>query len=243
MIYLSLLFTICLATIHLLGYKLKFLDKIPRSGWLSFGGGVSVAYVFIHILPELSAGQDLIYEKDTWGKGFFEHHLYFVSSVGLIVFYGLERVVKLHKAQGGHEGRGQSNVFWLHIASFSIYNVLIGYTMVVRDEAGMFSLSLFTIAMGFHFLINDFGLLHEHKKIYIQKGRWFLSASVVLGWLAGIVVSLPEISVMIVFGFLSGGIVMNILKEELPDERKSRFGAFLAGALFYAALLLFSSSP
>ncbi len=31
---------------------------------------------------------------------------------------------------------------------------------------------------------------------------------------------------------------MNVLKEELPEERKSRFWAFALGAVLYAAILL-----
>lgn len=38
--------------------------------------------------------------------------------------------------------------------------------------------------------------------------------------------------------FLGGGVVLNVLKEEVPSERQSRFWAFAAGAAGYAALLL-----
>lgn len=40
------------------------------------------------------------------------------------------------------------------------------------------------------------------------------------------------------FAFLAGGMILNVLKEELPEERESRFTAFLSGAAGYAALLL-----
>ena len=36
------------------------LHIVPWSRWLSLARGVSVAYVFIRILPELSAGQEQI---------------------------------------------------------------------------------------------------------------------------------------------------------------------------------------
>ena len=38
--------------------------------------------------------------------------------------------------------------------------------------------------------------------------------------------------------FLGGGVVLNMLKEEVPSERQSRFWAFAGGAVGYAALLL-----
>ncbi len=37
---------------------------------------------------------------------------------------------------------------------------------------------------------------------------------------------------------LGGGIILNVLKEELPEQRESRFWAFALGGLGYAALLL-----
>lgn len=38
--------------------------------------------------------------------------------------------------------------------------------------------------------------------------------------------------------FLGGGVIVNVLKEELPEERESRFSAFGLAGLAYAALLL-----
>ena len=39
---------------------MRFIQMIPRSRFLSLGGGVSVGYVFIQILPELNEHQELI---------------------------------------------------------------------------------------------------------------------------------------------------------------------------------------
>jgi hypothetical protein len=39
--------------VHLIAGRLRFLEGIPRSRWLSMAGGVSVAYLFIHVFPDL----------------------------------------------------------------------------------------------------------------------------------------------------------------------------------------------
>lgn len=49
---------------------------------------------------------------------------------------------------------------------------------------------------------------------------------------------LGEAALALLFAFLAGGVVLNVLKEELPEERESRFGAFALGLAAYAALLL-----
>ena len=46
-----------LAAVHLFSGRLRFLSVLPRSRWLSAAGGVSVAYVFVHLLPDLAEEQ------------------------------------------------------------------------------------------------------------------------------------------------------------------------------------------
>ena len=67
---------IALAIIHLFSGKLQFIRAKPRSRWLSFGSGVSVAYVFVHILPELSKAQITLQNSLNIGLAFLEHHVY-----------------------------------------------------------------------------------------------------------------------------------------------------------------------
>jgi hypothetical protein len=37
---------------------------------------------------------------------------------------------------------------------------------------------------------------------------------------------IPEVTIAVLLAFLAGGVIMNVLKEELPEERESRFWAF-----------------
>ena len=60
----------------------------------------------------------------------------------------------------------------------------------------------------------------------------------VVGWLVGVVTGVHETVIAILFALLSGGVILNILKEELPEERESRFWAFALGAAVYAFILM-----
>ena len=57
---LALIFALCLALIHLGASRFPLATAEPRSRWLSLAGGASVAYVFVHILPELEKGRDVM---------------------------------------------------------------------------------------------------------------------------------------------------------------------------------------
>jgi hypothetical protein len=230
-----------LAIVHLFASKLRFLDVDPRSRWLSMAGGAAVAYVFLHLFPELALAQESLERRGPLGPLDTSHEIYLLSMVGLAVFYGLERAAKLsrhERRKAGEEDVPGPGVFWLHVVSFALYNALVGYLLLHREDPTRRGLLLFFLAMALHFLVNDYGLRKDHRGAYDRSGRWILSAAVLLGWGIGTQVDIGELPLALLFAFLAGGIVLNVLKEELPAERESRFSAFVLGAGGYAAILL-----
>lgn len=234
------LIVVGLALTHLFCGKLRFV-KTPRSRWLSIAGGVSVAYVFVHILPELSKHQSVLSETENGLINYLEHHVYLLALLGLSIFYGLEKMAIKSRDTQEKVGKGDfttQGVFWVHIASFAVYNALIGYLLMHREESDIQSLLLYSLAMALHFVVNDFGLRENHKHIYDSIGRWILAAAIITGWVIGSVTNLEEAMIAVLFAFLAGGIVLNVLKEELPEERDSCFWSFLLGVVVYSVLLL-----
>jgi zinc transporter ZupT len=236
---LGLLPLLAFALVHLFVGRLKVLDVLPRSRWLSAAGGVAVAYVFLHILPELALHAGHL--EDPLGEERAEALTYLMALAGLAAFYGLERAAKTSRARSRRQGgadRVETELFWLHIGSFALYNALIGYLLLRGEERGPLSLLLYAVAMGLHFLTTDHGLREHHNEAYDRRGRWVLVAAVLGGGALGVLGALPPAALALLFAFLAGGVVLNVLKEELPEERESNFGAFAAGAAGYAALLL-----
>ncbi len=226
-----------LAAVHIFAGKLRFLDVVPRSVWLSGAGGASVAYVFLHLLPELARGQEALAEASGEALRFLDAHVWILALVGLAVFYGLDAAARETKGEG--EGTGTARkVFWLHVVSFGLYNAIIGYLLLHREDPTFAALATYTSAMALHFVVNDYGLRHNHPHLYRSVGRWLLGAAVVVGCAAAAFVQLPEPIVVALVAFLGGGVILNVLKEELPEDRKSRFLPFAVGAALYALLLV-----
>jgi zinc transporter ZupT len=202
-----------------------------------------VSYVFVHLLPELAEGQETVAEALDEGRGpaFLQSHIYLVALLGLVVFYGLERLAtssRRRKRQASKEDSTSEGVFWLHISSFAVYNYLIGYLFLHRLATGLEDLLLFFVAMALHIVVNDHGLREHHKEAYLRGGHWILAAAVILGWVVALLTEIPEVIIAVLLAFLAGGVIMNVLKEELPEERESRFWAFALGAALYTAVLL-----
>jgi hypothetical protein len=128
--------------------------------------------------------------------------------------------------------------FWIHLISFGLYNTLTGYLLLRRSGPGPWNLILFGLALALQTVISDYALRDHYEDAQHRIGRWVLAATVLMGYLLALVLPAGEHVTAILFGLLSGAIVLNVLKEELPKERKSRFWAFAVGAIGYAALLL-----
>lgn len=238
----SLLAAAVLASVHVFSAQLRVLREIPRSRLLSIAGGMSVAFVVLRILPGISESQEAIERAP--GAGIFPflgHHAYVVVLLSIVVFYGLARVVKeSRRKKRAAEGEDCTTpaVFWVSISTFAVVNLLIGYVLLDRWREGAQPLLLFTLAMMLKFMVNDHGLHADHKRAYDRTGRWILVGAVFLGWWIGYVGGVPEAGVALLQAFIAGSILLNVLKEELPEERESRYGAFALGAGAYAVLLL-----
>lgn len=242
---------ILLGLVHVITPSLRFLAGRPRSIWLSIAGGVSVAYVFVHLLPELAAGQEHVRRVLGGGPAFAERHVYLIALLGLAVFYGLDRLAKESRArrEGApvRTGRGPESaaeaatspmVFRIHMGSFAVYNALVGYLLLHREVMTLASLAFFTVAMALHFVVTDYGLNEDHKAPYRRIGRWVLAGAVGLGLVVGFATELSAAAIAVLTAFLAGGVILNTLKEEVPSEQQSRFWAFALGLAGYAALLL-----
>lgn len=223
-----------LAFLHLIAGRLRFLDVVPRSRWLSAAGGISVAYVVVHLLPELAEGQESV--EAGGALGFIEDHVYIVALLGLAVFYGVE----LASRQQPSSARSPSAAFWLSMAWFAVYNAIVGYLVVHREDDTTRTLVFFALALGLHFVVNDHALRERHRAAYHNLGRWLIVSALGVGWLVGKLTEISDPALGLLIAFLAGGVILNVMKEELPEERRSSFTAFAAAAAGYTVVLQLS---
>ncbi|ELZ35297.1 hypothetical protein C474_00065 [Halogeometricum pallidum JCM 14848] len=247
---LGVLCAVAFAAVHVFAGKLRFLRAVPRSRWLSAAGGVSVAYVFVHVFPEITEHHARLTEGPAAASPLLatltEHAVFLATLAGFTAFYGLEQFARRSgSARDGGSGSSESSessaatgAFWVHVGSFAAYNGLVGYLLLHREEAGAASLLLYAVAMAVHFVVTDYGLRDHHRDTYDRVGRWVLAAAAPAGVGVGFFVDVPEAVLSLLFAFLAGGIVLNVIKEELPEERESRFWTFAAGLVGYTVVLL-----
>lgn len=227
--------------LHFFSKQMAFAGRVPRSKFLSLAAGVSVSYIFVHLLPELNKYQKVVSEElRNTVLGYVEHHIYLVAMAGLILFYALEKKAKMGRNQKKPTNAPEkvSSVFWVHIALFFIYNTIIGYLLLNQHFDQVSSLLFYFLALAVHFIANDWSLRRHHEKVYDQYGRLLLSFASLFGWILALFIEVGDFGVSVMFAFVAGGMILNIMKEELPEEQQSSISSFVAGAGVYTILLL-----
>ncbi len=218
--------SLALALLHLAAPRIRRLPLVPERFTASFAGGIAVAYVFLHLLPDLADGNQAIGDRlrDVVRiTPLLDLTIFFVALVGFTTFYGLERLAR-RRAPGEASAPG---IFRLHLGSFLVYNALITYTMPLRLRTGVAFAVLFSIAMGLHFVLNDRGLEEHYGDRFNGRSRGLLAGALIFGWVAAAVAAPTNtVVVSVLTALLGGSILLNVFKDELPSGRQTSFAWF-----------------
>lgn len=212
--------------------------RIParwHASWVSFASGAAIAYVFIHILPDITrmsftAGQG----SDRWTSG---EWVFATALAGTCGYYAVESLMRKAAARAKSDALGPAD-FSIHILAFALYNVLIGYMIVDYPPANALDAVAFYGALGLHFFLVDHNLRTRHQRLYDWAGRWIMAGAVLLGATAGVLDAVHETLMIVGFSFLAGGMVLNVLKDELPADGEGRIVPFIAGAGLFGLLFV-----
>lgn len=228
---------IVLALVHLLARYVSISDRF-RLVWMSFASGAALAYVFIHIFPVIARLAVTVgNESERWHYG---EWVFVTALAGTCAYYGVEKYTQADapNAQNGSSHGEGPKLFLLHIAAFSIYNFLIGYMIIDYPPKNWVDAIAFYGALALHFFLVDQNLRERHRSLYDNAGLWIMAGSVLTGAVAGALDLLPQPLMIAGFAFLAGGMILNILKDELPAESDGRLLPFSIGAGLFGLLFV-----
>jgi hypothetical protein len=232
----SILCVLVIASAHWLASKVATRPDREQVRWASFGGGAGIAYVFVHLLPELAShGQAL---SEAPGMETFaptpitEALLFLIALLGIMVTYSLD-VLATHERQAGRVAGS------LHTLNFAAISYLYAYSLPSLISTGLAYGVLFTIAISAHVLLADRTMAARHPTIFRTRTRWFGTAALGLGLLhAALLHPVADFHLAIATAFLGGGLLMAVFREELPTVNRTRLGWFVAGTVSMTSLLL-----
>jgi len=233
-----------MAIAHIASSKVKLINILKTHGWISFGAGASIAYVFVHVLPEIGIFQNQI-TGHTGGHhqpvSFISQPLYLVTLGGLCFVYLLDTIearfyIETFKARQRH--KYHIHLFSTRTFLYLLYNVMIAFIITQRPGEGLINIMLITIALMLHFIVLNASFQETYEELQDRFIRWFATSGLLIGWLLGIMIEVPVSITATIFSLIGGMITYVALKSELPQTKHKAPFHFLAGAFLYACIAL-----
>jgi hypothetical protein len=228
---------------HILSNWVSLLNTLKTHGWISFSAGASVAYVFVHVFPEIGIYQQQIAEHagHLQPVSFINQPLYLAALGGLCLLYLLDTLETGFRDETSNTL--QRDKYYMPLFSirgflYFLYNIMIAYMITQRPGQGLINITLVAIALMLHFVVINSRAHEAYGELFDRYIRWPAAGSLILGWILGITVNLPEALTVTVFSLIGGMITYIALKSELPQTEHRAPFHFLAGALIYALVVL-----
>lgn len=218
----TIILGVILAITHFYSNNLhKMLSKI-KDKILSFAAGISVAYIFLVLLPDIYQGSDSLI------------NLVFVL-IGFALFHLAEKHVYQHKSVVKKIREFKE----IHSTVFFLYHIVIGIVLFNLIEKDLIKGSLVFFPILFHTSISIASLNQIHKNIKENTlVRLILSVSTLLGILIAIYFLISTNIINILLGFVGGTLFYIVIREEIPKERQEKTKYFILGLLIYTLLIL-----
>lgn len=234
--FVASLCVLVIGSCHWLACWVASLPEQQQHRWASVGGGAGLAYVFLHLLPELaSGGAELSQARgivDYVPTPLVEAMLFMVALVGVLVVFGLNVLLKQRK-------KAPPYAVWLQLFSFAVINYLYAYSLPSLITTGIGFGVLFTVAISAHVLLMDRYAAEHHPQRFRRRNRWIGSAALVLGLLHALVLHpVDALTLAMATAFLGGGLLMAVFRDELPDPNQARLPWLLGGCGGMGLLLL-----
>jgi len=231
-----------IALVHLLLPRLGFMHR-PGNPWVPASAGVAIAYVFMDIFPHLAKSHAKL--MNTAGSdwySFLTHHVYLMALIGFGVYLGVVLLAKnFRKLRRASEITVTSAPPILHmeVASLAAYNFLIGYLLSEQSTHHAEAMVLLGLAMAIHFAGIDHVMRDHYTRLYDRFAGIIFAVAIYAGWLIGAITEIADASLLLLYAFLAGGLIVIATINELPRIQSYRqYGAFLAGCVVFSVIVL-----
>lgn len=207
-----------------------------RHQWIPFTGGVAIGYVFLYLLPKLSDYTNSITVDGVQGVWeILDYRVYLYGLAGFTFYYFVDQYRT-------HEDRDHLLPEILQGGGFFIYSMLSGYVIANWSRPGLIPVLLAGSILTLHMLAVNYQVRKWNSRVFDNYFRWLFALALIIGWCVGTFLTIPKELEIIITGILAGGIITNIMNEELPDQEPHKIRPFIAGVLLITLVTIFMRS-
>jgi hypothetical protein len=230
--------TVALALVFLFGNRIRLPETDAWRGWASASAGASVAYIWMHVIPELNEKEQAFLQVAGSHLPAPQFRVYVAGLIGFICFYGFQHLRSREVVHPHAPGQPEHvKVYRLYLVGFFFYVALVGYLMIETAERGLLPLIIYWVVMALHFVSVDRSFEGGGEEYFEKRGRWLLALGVLIGGVVGMNVKLDVRLIATLLGLLSGAVIVNSIMMELYTKREGKFLPFLFGAAVFTGLL------
>ena len=205
-----LVVALILGAAHLIAPRAYAARKDPARQ-VAFGGGLSLAYVFLHLIPSLDAFQAVVGQR-----------IYFVALLGFVAVYALD--VRFQPPREHHPTK-----YHAYLGVFFLYNGLLVFTLALNLPSTPILTLVFALSLALDVFNTDLEMQADYGSRFVKSGRWVLLAGVAIGYALSLIRHPNPLVVDILTAGLAGFLMFHTFDGLLPASRNKNFRAFVAG--------------
>ena len=187
--------------------------------FISFAAGVSVAYIFLILLPE-------IYTRSLE----INRLLLLAVLFGFALFHIIEKYIR----QNYHGNKLRKEHYLAHSAISFVYFLVVGYILAEVTANNLTDGILLFVPVALHIIIDSLPR-RATKNLWV---RLFSSSSSVLGASIYLLIDLGPVEDTVLLGVVGGGLLYHVIRESLPKDREGKPMFFITGLLLFTVLIL-----
>jgi zinc transporter ZupT len=208
--------------VHFFSENIRPPEGFVRDRVVSFAAGISIAYLFLRLLPE------------TYRAAFYLKEWVFVFLLaGFAVFHLVEKYTYQH----ADRARLMKELKEIHSASFFIYYFVVGIVLEDLLKVSLLEGTLFAVPVGLHAALSTASLSEIHgdmrQSILV---RVILSVSTLSGIVFALLVPIPGLVNNVLVSLIAGVILYIVVREFLPEREKGQPLLFAIGLVAFSAL-------
>lgn len=217
---LALGFGLLIGVIHFFSENIRLGEGPRRHRIISFAAGISIAYLFLRLLPET---YDAAPHLKQW--------VFVFLLLGFAIFHVVEKVTYQH-ANRENLLRELKEV---HSVSFFFYYFTVGIVLRNLTRTSVLEGSLFLVPIAVHAALSTASLSEIHGEV--RESLWariLLSLSTILGIAFAIMISIPVVVGNMLISLIAGALLYIIVKEFLPEKKKGQPIMFILGLAVFS---------